>query len=92
MVLTSLNALWVAFGTGKNFPLIPAHEIYTAIGCTKSLALPMFHACLYWLRYGFFFFIQGEKDGMGDMDIFLEITDTFSALMQQPQHSDVDAC
>ena len=29
-LMTSLNALWVAFGTGKNFRLIPAHEIHGA--------------------------------------------------------------
>ena len=62
-LMTSLNALWVAFGTGKNFRLIPAHEIYTAIGCTKSLALPMFHAFTGCDTVSSF-----SKDGMGDME------------------------
>jgi hypothetical protein len=40
----SLTGLWVAFGTGKHYRLIPAHRICTAIGHVKCLALPIFHA------------------------------------------------
>ena len=40
----SLTALWVAFGTGKNYRLIPDHRISTAIGHMKCLAIPIFHA------------------------------------------------
>lgn len=36
--------LWVAFGTGKNFSFIPAHEIAEGLGPRKSVCLPMFHA------------------------------------------------
>ncbi|KAG0715349.1 hypothetical protein GWK47_012116 [Chionoecetes opilio] len=36
--------LWIAFGSGKNFHYIPAHEICASLGPQKSLVLPMFHA------------------------------------------------
>ena len=36
--------LWIAFGTGKNFRYIPAHEICASLGPQKSVALPVFHA------------------------------------------------
>ncbi len=38
--ILQLNEMWVAFGTGKSFRYIAAHEIATSLG----LALPMFHA------------------------------------------------
>ena len=39
-----VQELWVAFGTGKNFRYIPAHEIASSLGPDKSQALPVFHA------------------------------------------------
>ena len=36
--------LWVAFGTGKKFRYIPAHEIAVSLGPDMSQALPIFHA------------------------------------------------
>ncbi|GFS09191.1 hypothetical protein ElyMa_004776500 [Elysia marginata] len=36
--------LWVAFGTGKDFRLIPAHEIAESLGPMRCYALPMFHS------------------------------------------------
>ena len=35
-----LEELWIAFGTGKNFRHIPAHEIARSFGPIKSTALP----------------------------------------------------
>ena len=35
---SSPNELWVAFGTGKHYRLIPAHKICAAIGLDKCLA------------------------------------------------------
>ena len=62
-LMTSLNALWMAFTTGKNFRLIPAHEIYTAIGCYHfQCSMPLLVAIRFLL-----FLIRG-KDGMGDME------------------------
>ena len=36
--------LWIAFGTGKNFCYIPAHEICASLGPQKKVALPVFYA------------------------------------------------
>ena len=47
MVVQKLPAgdeLWVAFGTGKNYRYIAAHEIASSLGPEKACALPMFHA------------------------------------------------
>ena len=35
--------LWIAFGTGKDFRYIPAHEICSSLGPRTSLTLPVFH-------------------------------------------------
>ena len=42
--LPGLKQLWVAFGTGKTYKLLPAHEMSTILGPERSQALPMFHA------------------------------------------------
>ncbi len=36
--------LWVAFGTGKRFRHLAAHEMSKALGPERCMALPMFHA------------------------------------------------
>ena len=36
--------LWLAFGTGKSFRYLAAHEIAAGLGPEKTQALPMFHA------------------------------------------------
>ena len=36
--------LWIAFGSGKDFRYIPAHEICASLGPRKSSTLPVFHA------------------------------------------------
>ena len=36
--------LWLAFGTGKSFRYLAAHQIATSLGPEMSCALPMFHA------------------------------------------------
>ena len=40
----NLSELWVAFGTGKRFRFIAAHEFANALGPDRCEALPMFHA------------------------------------------------
>ena len=39
-----IDELWVAFGTGKNFRFLAAHEMAVALGPNKCLGLPFFHA------------------------------------------------
>ena len=38
------DELWLAFGTGKNFRYLAAHEIAAGLGPEKARTLPMFHA------------------------------------------------
>ena len=42
--LPLLDELWIAFGTGKNYRYIPAHEIAASLDPQKALVLPVFHA------------------------------------------------
>ena len=42
--IPNMAELWVAFGTGQKFRLIPAHIIAEQLGRVKSAALPGFHA------------------------------------------------
>ncbi|KAK4312975.1 hypothetical protein Pmani_015640 [Petrolisthes manimaculis] len=39
-----IDELWVAFGTGKNFRHLAAHEMAVALGTNKCRGLPFFHA------------------------------------------------
>lgn len=36
--------IWVAFGMGRHYSLININRIYSSLGVSKSLALPVFHA------------------------------------------------
>ena len=38
------DELWLAFGTGKSFRYLAAHEISATLGPEKARALPVFHA------------------------------------------------
>ena len=40
----SIDELWVAFGTGKSFRFLTAHEMAQASGPDKCRGLPAFHA------------------------------------------------
>ena len=40
----NITELWIAFGAGKNFRYLPAHEMANALGSDRCVALPMFHA------------------------------------------------
>jgi len=42
--LLNISELWIAFGAGKSFRFIAAHEITTALGPDRCVVLPMLHA------------------------------------------------
>ena len=42
--LPAEDEVWLAFGTGKSFRYLAAHQIAACLGPEKSCALPMFHA------------------------------------------------
>lgn len=85
----SLSMLWVAFGTGRNFRHIPVHEIYSALGPEKSLALPMFHSITGCDTVSSFAG-RGKRTAWGIWNLYPEVTETFRALMEQPSISQVD--
>ena len=43
--LKAVDELWLAFGTGKSFRDLAAHEISAALGPKKARVLPVFHGC-----------------------------------------------
>ena len=77
---TSLNELWVAFGTGKNYHMISVHGIYAALGVEKCLALPMFHAFTGCDTVSSFSG-KGKKTAWETWNVFPEVTNTFLSLM-----------
>jgi len=42
--IPNISELWVAFGRGQTYTVIPAHLIAEQLGHSKSAALPGFHA------------------------------------------------
>ena len=42
--LSAADEIWLAFGTGKNFRYLAAHQIAASLGSEESIALPMFQA------------------------------------------------
>ena len=52
-----LEKMWMEFGQGGNYQLIPVHEVVNTIGPEKASGLPFFHAftwcdtvCFLWQR------------------------------------------
>ncbi len=78
-----VQELWVAFGTGKNFRYIPAHEIAASLGPDKSLALPIFHAYTGCDTVSAFS-TKGKKTAWDTGRAFNEVTTTFLALSTGP--------
>ena len=86
---TTLTELWVVFGTGKNYRIIPAHGIYDKIGVEKCLALPMFHVFTGCDTVSSFSG-RGKKTAWEMWNVFPEVTGAFLALMERPQQSDLE--
>ena len=78
--------LWVAFGTGKHFKMIPVHEIANNLGETTARALPFFHA-LTGCDTVSFFAGKGKKTALETWRVFPEATEAFHALSKAPEIS-----
>ena len=89
-LISSLNELWVAFGTGKHYRLIPAHKTCAAIGLDKCLALPMFHAFTGCDTVSCFSG-RGKRTAWDTWKMYPEITGQFASLKKKPHLGDVDA-
>jgi len=85
-----VEEVWVAFGTGKNFPYIPAHIIASKLGPQLSKALPMFHA-LTGSDTVSFLAGKGKITAWEVWNVFSQLTTTLASLTTTPAHvSDVD--
>ena len=86
MVVQKLPAgdeLWVAFGTGKNYRYIAAHEIASSIGPEKTCALPMFHAITGYDTVSAFVG-HGKKSAWATWNSLPELTDALLSLANAP--------
>ncbi len=78
-----VRELWVAFGTGKKFRYIPAHEIALSLGPNKSQSLPIFHAFTGCDTVSSFH-TRGKKTAWETWKAFEEVTATFLSLSDGP--------
>ncbi|KAL8590645.1 hypothetical protein ACOMHN_011080 [Nucella lapillus] len=78
-----LSELWVGFGTGKNYRDIPVHTIYSDLGPSKSLALPLFHS-LTGCDTTSQFLGCGKETAWAAWTSIPDLTDTLVALTHDP--------
>ena len=81
--------LWVAFGIGKVFRHLAAHEMAKTLGPERCIALPMFHAFTGCDTVSSFC-AQGEKTAWDTWMKFDNITSAFCALAATPEVSAID--
>ena len=74
-----LSELWIAFGVGKHFRYIAAHEIASTLGQQKSRALPAFHAFTGCDQTSSFKHI-GKKTTWDAWSVYDEVTEVFRCL------------
>lgn len=85
----NISELWIAFGAGKSFRFIAAHEIARALGPDRCLALPMFHAYTGCDTVSFFGG-RGKKTAWDTWTIYGDITPAFCALGSMPDPLTID--
>ncbi|KAG0717130.1 hypothetical protein GWK47_008210 [Chionoecetes opilio] len=80
----NISELWIAFGAGKSFRFIAAHEIAKALGPDRCVALPMFHAftgCDTVSCFGG----RGKKTAWDTWTTYGDVTPAFCALGAMPE-------
>jgi len=85
----NISELWIAFGTGKSFRFIAAHEIAKALGPDRRMALPMFHAftgCDTVSCFGG----RGKKTAWDTWTTYGDVTPSFCALGDMPDSHVID--
>lgn len=75
--------LWIAFGVGKHFRYIAAHQLANALGPDKSVALPFFHA-LSGCDTVSAFAGRGKKTAWETWNLLPDASTTFCSLSCQP--------
>ena len=76
--------LWIAYGVGKHFRYLAAHEIATTLGPSKCRALPFFHA-LSGCDLVSFFRGKGKKTAWATSKNLDAVTEAFFSLGSTPQ-------
>ena len=79
----NVSELWVAYGVGKGFRYLGAHEIARALGPDKSVSLPMFHAFTGCDTVSFFRG-KGKKSAWKTWETMQEVTQIFQNLLNNP--------
>ena len=80
----NITELWIAFGAGKYFRYLPAHEMADALGPDRCVALPMFHAftsCDTVSCFGG----RGKRTARDMWNAYDEVTPAFCALDATPE-------
>ena len=80
----NITELWIAFGAGKNFRYLPAHEMADALGPDRCVALPMFHAFTGFDRVSCFGG-RGKRTAWDMWNAYDEVTPAFCALAATPE-------
>lgn len=83
----NIDELWVAFGVGKSFRHLAAHEMARALGPDKCIALPMFHAFTGCDNVSFFGG-RGKKTAWDTWKAFDDVTPAFCTLAATPDSVD----
>ena len=81
--LLANDEIWIAFGAGKNFRYLAAHQIAARLGSDKSRALPMFHA-LTGCDTVSAFVGHGKKTAWAAWNAFPELTNALLDLAHAP--------
>ena len=86
-----ISELWVAFGTGKHFRYLAAHDMAAALGVDKCIALPVFHA-LTGCDTVSFFGGRGKKSAWDVWKVHDAVKATFCTLASTPTRASLDDC
>lgn len=78
-----LNELWISFGTGKNFRVIPIHSLVESLGEIKCSCMPLFHAFTGCDQVSFFGG-RGKKGAWNTWNQFDELTASLHSLSDSP--------
>ena len=85
-----LSELWIGFGSGKTFRDIPIHHVSRELGPQRCQALLFFHSFTGCDVTSAMFGV-GKKTAWNAWATFLEVTNTFIAITQDPTSLTLDS-
>ena len=84
----NISELWIAFGSGKSFHYIAAHDLARVLGPDRCNALPMFHAFTGCDTVSCFLG-RGKKTAWDTWNAYRDVTNAFCALTCTPDQDEV---